>query len=127
MIRQLVTALFILSAASSLMAETPALSPTASGIEGTILVSPSRPGPLRKDAPSAAPAGNLEFVVKSGDTRVTTFRTDAEGQFQVAVPPGRYLVVREDPGARIGHWQFEVEVVAGQVAKVTWTGDSGMR
>ncbi|MFL6583136.1 MAG: carboxypeptidase-like regulatory domain-containing protein [Chthoniobacterales bacterium] len=101
--------------------------PGGSGIQGVILVSPSRPGPIRKDQPSAAPAGNVEFVVKRGDARVTSFTTDAAGGFRVALPPGRYTILREDPGAKIGHWQFEAEVAPGQVLKVNWTGDSGMR
>lgn len=109
------------------MAETP--TPGASGIEGTISVSPSRPGPTRKDDPSGgkAPAPDLEFVVKNGDTRVATFKTDPEGGFRVALPPGHYTIMREDAGARVGHWQFEADVAPGQMSKVSWTGDSGMR
>ena len=98
-----------------------------SGIEGVIYVAPARPGPLRKDGPNSAPAGNLEFFVKTGETRVTAFSTDADGHFRIAVPPGHYIVIREDPGARIGHWQFEVDVASGAIAKVSWTGNSGMR
>jgi hypothetical protein len=99
----------------------------ASGIEGTVLISPSRPGPITKDTPHTAPAGNVEFVVKAGDATVKTFTTDGEGRFQVALPPGHYVVTREGPGTRIGHWHFEADVVAGQMTKVNWTADSGMR
>jgi hypothetical protein len=106
-------------------AQTP--TPGPSGIEGVIMVSPSRPGPIHKDSPSAAPAADLKFVVKKEDATVASFTTDAEGRFHISLPPGHYTVMREDPGARIGHWQFEVEVVAGSIAKVKWTGDSGMR
>jgi hypothetical protein len=101
--------------------------PAASGIEGMILVSPSRPGPLRKDGPSTGPARNIDFVVKKGDVKVGSFTTNLEGAFRILLPPGHYTVTREDPGAAIGHWRFEVDVLAGQIAKVTWTGDSGMR
>jgi hypothetical protein len=108
------------------VAETPA--PGRSGIEGTILVSPSRPGPIRKDeGPSIAPVGNAQFVVKAGDATVKTFTTDGEGRFQVALPPGHYVVLREGAAPRIGRWRFEADVVAGQVTKVNWTADSGMR
>ena len=101
--------------------------PVPSGIEGVILFSPSRPGPIKKDGPSIAPARNIEFVVKKGDARVASFTTDREGRFRVSLPPGHYIVMREDAGAAIGHWRFEVDVLSGEVAKVAWTGNSGMR
>jgi len=97
-----------------------------SGIEGVILVSPPRPGPLRKEGPSVAPAGHLEFVVKKADARVTTFTTDEAGKFRVSLPPGHYVILREDSGVGPGHWQFEADV-GSAMTKVTWTGDSGMR
>jgi hypothetical protein len=108
------------------MAETP--SPNPSGIEGTIVVSPSRPGPIRKDeGPSVAPVYNTQFVVKAGDAIVKKFTTDGEGHFQVALPPGHYVILREGAAPRVGRWHFEADVVAGQVTKVNWTADSGMR
>jgi hypothetical protein len=108
------------------VAETPV--PGVSGIEGTIVISPTRPGPIRKDEErSAAPVGNTRFVVKAGDATVKTFTTDGDGHFQVALPPGHYLIVREGAPSRIGRWRFEADVVGGQVTKVNWTADSGMR
>lgn len=107
------------------VAETPP--PGRSGIEGTVLVSPSRPGPITKDGPSVAPARNVQFLVKAGDAPLKTFTTDGEGRFQVALPPGHYVILREDAGARIGRWRFEADVVAGEMTKVNWTSDSGMR
>ena len=108
------------------VAETPP--PGASGIEGTIVVSPTRPGPIRKDQePSVAPVRNAQFAIKAGDATVKTFTTDGEGRFQVALPPGHYVIVREGAPPRIGRWRFEADVVAGQVTKVNWTADSGMR
>ena len=108
------------------VAETPA--PGTSGIEGTVLVSPSRPGPIRKDdGPSVAPVRNAQFVVKAGDATVATFTTDGDGRFQVALPPGHYVIMREGAPPRIGRWRFEADVVAGQTTKVNWTADSGMR
>ena len=109
------------------VAATPTPSPPSSGIEGVIMVSPSRPGPIRKDVPSAAPAANVTFVVMKADERVASLTTDAEGRFHILLPPGRYTVLREDPGARIGHWRFEVEVKVGEITAVRWVGDSGMR
>jgi hypothetical protein len=108
------------------VAETPP--PGTSGIEGTIVVSPSRPGPIRKEeGPSVAPVPNAQFAIKAGDGTVKTFTTDSEGRFQVALPPGHYVIVREGAPPRIGRWHFEADVVAGQMTKVKWTADSGMR
>ena len=108
------------------VAETP--SPGTSGIEGTIVVSPTGPGPIRKDeGPSVAPVRNAQFAIKAGDATLKTFTTDGEGRFQVALPPGHYVIVREGAPPRIGRWRFEADVVAGQVTKVNWTADSGMR
>jgi putative endonuclease len=102
-------------------------SPALSGIEGVISVSPNRPGPIKKDRPNIGPARNVEFVVKKGESKVATFTTDEEGHFRILLSPGHYVVMREDAGSRIGHWRFEADVLAGEVTKVNWTGDSGMR
>ena len=105
-------------------AETP--SPSASGIEGVILVSPSHGGPIREDVPSTAPVPMTKFAVKKENETVASFTTDAQGRFRISLPPGHYVVVKEDAG-RIGRWRFEVDVVAGEIKKVQWTADSGMR
>jgi hypothetical protein len=108
------------------VAETPR--PGTSGIEGTIVVSPTRPGPIRKDeAPSVVAVRNAQFLVKAGDATVKTFTTDGEGRFQIALPPGHYIIVKEGAAARIGRWRFEADVVACQMTKVNWTANSGMR
>src|SRR5919201_5014262 len=115
-------ALFSVSA----VAETPP--PGTSGIEGTIVVSPTHPGPIRKEEePSVAPVRNAQFAIKVGDATVKTFMTDSEGRFQVALLPGHYVIMREGAPPRIGRWRFEADVVAGQLTKVNWTADSGMR
>lgn len=117
----------ILIALISMTAAAETAPPSTSGIEGTVLVSPSRPGPITKDGPSVAPARNVQFLVKAGEATIKTFTTDGEGRFQVALPPGHYVIVREDAPARIGRWRFEADVVAGQMTRVNWTADSGMR
>jgi len=122
----IVAATLIALLSMTAVAETP--SPGTSGIEGTIVVSPTRPGPIRKEeGPSVAPVRNAQFAIKAGDATVKTFTTDGEGRFQVALPPGHYVIVREGAPPRIGRWRFEADVVAGQVTKVNWTADSGMR
>lgn len=122
----MIAAAFVALVSAMAAAQTP--TPITSGIEGTIVVSPTRPGPIRKgDGPSVAPVRNAEFVVKARDATVKTFTTDAEGRFQVALPPGHYVIAREGAAPWIGRWRFEADVVASQITKVTWTADSGMR
>jgi hypothetical protein len=112
--------------ASLVMSQSPTPSiGNGSGITGSIFISPARPGPIHPGDSTRAPAGNVEFTVKSGETAVATFRTDAEGFFRVPLPPGHYTVMRET--GRIGRWHFEADVAAGQWTKVSWTADSGMR
>jgi hypothetical protein len=121
-----IAAMLIALVCMTAVAETPA--PNASGIEGAIIVSPTRPGPIRKDEElSVAPVSNAQFVVKAGDATVKTFTTDGEGRFQVGLPPGHYVILREGAAPRVGRWRFEADVVAGQITKVNWTADSGMR
>ena len=122
-----VTATLLALFSMTAFAETPP--PVTSGIEGTIVVSPIRPGPIRKDddAPNVAPVSNAPFLVKAWEATGKTFTTDGEGRFRVDLAPGRYVVVKEGPVPRIGRWRFEAEVIAGQVTKVNWTADSGMR
>ena len=74
-----------------------------------------------------APVSNAPFLVKAGDATIATFTTDDQGHFHVALPPGHYVVAQEGAAPRIGRWQFEADVVAGQMTKVNWTADSGMR
>ena len=117
-----------LSALSAMTVVAETASHGTSGIEGTIVVSPSRPGPIRKEEElSVAPVRNAQFAIKTGDATVKTFTTDNEGCFQVALPPGHYVIVREGAPPRIGRWRFEADVVAGQMTRVNWTADSGMR
>ena len=91
------------------------------------MVSPSRPGPTRKDQPDAGPAANVTFTVMKSDEKVASLTTDAEGRFRIALPPGHYTIVRGDPGARVGRWRFEAEVKTGEMTSVRWVADSGMR
>jgi len=126
---------FLLLLSSSLMfGQTPATSASqgGSGFEGTIVISPTHPGPIRKGAePSIKPLPGVTFeVMKEGESvPIASFTTDDAGKFRVSVPPGRYIITKEGGKRGIGHFgPFPVEVSAG---KMTATGelrcDSGMR
>ena len=99
-----------------------------SGIEGTITVSPARPGPTRVDAPNSAPLANAAFSVESNNAEVASFTTDNKGHFRTALTPGHYKVSLKGRKTSIGHFgPFEVDVVAGKITIVQWECDSGMR
>ncbi len=99
----------------------------ASGLEGSILISPVMGGPTRQGAADAKPLPDAEFVVKQGETVVTSFRTDAEGHFSVSLGPGHYAVMKKESGAMGSFGPFEVEVAAGKMKSVQWKCDSGIR
>jgi hypothetical protein len=98
------------------------------GIEGVIIISPSKPGPIRADEPSSQPLANTIFVAEDQKGEVTPFTTDDQGHFRMPLAPGHYKVSLKGKRVGIGHYgPFEVDVVAGQMTKVQWQCDSGMR
>lgn len=108
---------------------TPTSTPApASGIEGVITISPTHGGPIRVDEVSSRPLPSTTFVVRQGEQEVTSFTTDTEGRFRVALPPGKYQVMAGGESRRVGRFgPFEVEVSAGKMSSVQWACDSGMR
>ena len=113
---------------ASLAETTPAVRiNSGSGVEGVISVSPIHGGPSRVGIPDSKPLANVAFEVANENGTVTSFATDDQGRFQVSLPPGHYTILRDDPGAKIGHWRFEADVKPGEVTSVRWTADSGMR
>ena len=98
------------------------------GIEGVITIDPTRPGPVRADAPSSRPLANTTFVVENQKGETTSFTTDDQGHFRTLLAPGHYRVSLKGRTSSIGRYgPFEVDVVAGQMTKVQWQCDSGMR
>jgi hypothetical protein len=122
------TLLLVLVSCSSMRAE-PLLKPEPGAVlEGVISVGPMRGGPSRISVPNSGPLANTGFVVKKRSDVVTSFTTDEQGRFQISLPPGHYTVSIKERKAKVGRYgPFEVDVAAGQVNKVQWTCDSGMR
>ena len=102
--------------------------PTAeTGIEGTISVSPAHGGPTRQGVPDSKPLADTEFHVKVQSGVVATFKTDNEGRFRITLPAGHYTVSKKDSVATIGNYSFEVDVLPGQMKRVHWECDIGIR
>jgi Prealbumin-like fold domain len=98
------------------------------GIEGVIVVGPIHGGPSKRGGPDSAPLANIEFVVVKENSTVASFKTDDQGRFRISLPAGHYTISRKEGRAAIGGYgPFEVDVTAGQVKKVQWSCDSGMR
>jgi len=98
------------------------------GLGGVILIGPVRGGPARQGVPDSAPLPNATFVVEKESRTIATFTTDEQGRFQISLPPGHYTVSKKGPRVAIGSYgPFEVDVTTGQMKKVTWNCDTGIR
>ena len=98
------------------------------GIEGAITVGPVHGGPSRPGLPDSKPFANAAFVVENEKGPVRSFTTDDKGWFRISLAPGHYIVSMKDKKGGIGYYgPFEVDVVAGNITKVQWECDTGMR
>jgi len=98
------------------------------GIEGVIIVSPAHGGAVRVGEQSSKPLANVPFVVANDKGTIAEFTTDEQGRFKIRLSPGHYTVVRKGAQKGIGRFgPFIVDVSAGQITKVEWRCDSGMR
>jgi hypothetical protein len=124
-----VLALLLISACFSPAQTSPTPMPEpGTGIEGVILVSPIHGGPIRPGVPSSKPLANNTFVVATGKGVIAEFTTDDQGKFHVSLAPGHYTVSLKGKKGGIGRFgPFETDVVSGQMTKVEWQCDTGMR
>lgn len=98
------------------------------GLEGTISLGPVQGGPTRQGSSDSRPAANMAFEVKQGGRVMTSFHTDDQGQFRLALKPGHYTISRKDWKAAVGSYgPFEVDVSQGKMTKVHWDCDTGLR
>ena len=102
--------------------------PNGTGIEGRITISPSHGGPVRVGEQSSKPLANVTFVATSDKGASSEFTTDDQGHFKVLLEPGHYTVSKKGPTQRIGRYgPFDALVVTGQMTRLEWRCDSGMR
>ena len=99
-----VTLCFLIVCASAARSE---LKTGKTGITGVVMVTPIRPGPLRKgsESPNAAPLPNAKFTVTSDGGAVTTFTTDTMGHFEISLKRATMLLCspRIDSQSRAVH------------------------
>jgi hypothetical protein len=97
-------------------------------LEGVISVGPIQGGPTRQGVPDSRPLANTEFLVVKENSTVASFKTDDQGRFRISLPSGHYTISRKDWQASVGSYgPFQVDVAAGQVKRVQWNCDTGMR
>jgi hypothetical protein len=98
------------------------------GIEGVISAGPIQGGPSRQGVPDSRPLANTEFLVEKENSTVTSFKTDEQGRFRISLPSGHYTISRKDWHASVGSYgPFEVDIAAGQIKRVQWNCDTGIR
>jgi hypothetical protein len=98
------------------------------GIEGSIAVGPVHGGPSRIGVSDSRPLANVAFDVENQTGIAASFTTDDQGRFHLSLRPGHYTVSLKQRKGGIGHYgPFEVDVTSGQMTKVQWRCDSGMR
>jgi hypothetical protein len=98
------------------------------GIEGVITVAPVHGGPTRIGIPDSRALANMTFIAQKQNGTATSFTTDGQGRFRLSLEPGHYTVSLKEKKAGIGRYgPFEVDVVDGQMTKVEWRCDTGMR
>jgi len=99
----------------------------ATGLEGVVTVGPVRGGPTRIGVPNSKPLANTAFIAENQKGAVV-FNTDDQGRFHVSLEPGHYTVSLKEKRGGIGRYgPFEADVTAGQMTKVEWRCDTGMR
>jgi hypothetical protein len=101
-------------------------SAAATGVEGVVTIGPIHGGPARDGIPHSRPVSNAVFVVTNEGGPVTTFTTDEQGRFRIALTPGHYTVSKQRNENEVGQYgPFEVDVVAGTMSEVQWHCDDG--
>lgn len=103
--------------------------PPQTGVSGTVIVWPARPGAQREgERATSAFAGAAVQLRDAQDNVVARAVADARGQFTMLAPAGNYVVRVNVLGSRFPRCKaVEANVRAGELAHVDIVCDSGMR
>jgi hypothetical protein len=99
-----------------------------SGIRGTALWGPVKPGPSRLGQSDEAPF-RATFIVLVDERQVAQFKSDKKGNFEVLLPAGNYTIV-PDKSTPIPAPQSQTKTVTvpeDGFAVITLRFDTGMR
>ncbi len=103
------------------------LAPT-SGIKGTVLVGPACPGPVSPDKPCPdQPYQGFLMVSDANGLIVAEISTTPEGNFEINLPPGHYVVAPPAGKPFPSGTPLEVDVKPNQFTPLKMLLDSGIR
>jgi len=114
--------------AGPLHADSP-VSADETGVKGTVLMGPIRPGPVIAGQSHEAPFRASFHVLDVDNKSVAQFKSDDNGCFTVLLAPGEYTIVPDAsaPILRARHQRKTVTVPEEGFADVTLRFDTGMR
>jgi hypothetical protein len=125
-LRQMIRMLLVLVCMTAMLSLSAA--DYATGIEGIITTGPVHGGPTRIGVPDSRPLANTAFIAENSRGTVVSFSTDDQGRFHLPLEPGHYTVSLKEKRGGIGRYgPFEADVTAGQMTKVEWRCDTGVR
>ena len=102
---------------------------SATGVTGSVVVSPALPGPQRAGVPDSRAYAGATILLRDAQGRVIARDvTDHAGRFTVDVPAGEYTVEVDTEGARYPRCPpIELTIRKGATTVVELHCDSGMR
>ena len=104
------------------------LSAAETGLRGTVLWGPVKPGPARVGQSDEAPF-RATFNVFAAGRQVAQFKSDKSSKFEVPLPAGDYVIV-PDKSTPIPAPQSQIKTVtvpADGLAEITLRFDTGMK
>ena len=116
----------LLVALSAVACESPS-APSSTGLTGTVLRGPTQPV-CTVNQPCEAPFSSAFTVLKIG-TIVAGFRSDAQGHYEIRLPPGGYTIVPDSdaPILRPTSQAKDVTVGSSGMTTLDMHFDTGIR
>jgi hypothetical protein len=100
--------------------------PNGSGISGRVDIRPIRPH-ATIGAPNVTPYQAMVDVLEPNGHLLTTFKSDVDGSFRVALPPGTYVLRPQSPGPYPRASEQTVVVKPNTFTQVNIVYDTGIR
>jgi hypothetical protein len=121
--------LFVLFLAACGSKVNDAQEPIVSGVKGRSLIGPMCPVVQEGTPCPDQPYPTTFIVFTTGGSEALRFQTDAEGKFQVSLPPGEYILHPDRPEGSPLPFAPDVPftVIEGQFTNIIVTFDSGIR